>query len=49
MNSEVRAKRIRAELTRLASAGATFSVNELRILLVRLMSKIERLNYESIR
>jgi predicted nucleotidyltransferase component of viral defense system len=33
MNREVRANKIRAELTRLANAGDTFSVNELRILL----------------
>jgi predicted nucleotidyltransferase component of viral defense system len=33
MNNEVRADKIRAELTRLANAGDTFSVNELRILL----------------
>ena len=33
MSSETRANMIRAELTRLANAGDTFSVNELRILL----------------
>ena len=33
MSSEMRANKIRAELTRLANAGDTFSVNELRILL----------------
>lgn len=33
MTSEARANKIRAELTRLANAGSTFSVNELRIIL----------------
>lgn len=33
MSNEVRANKIRAELTRLANAGNTFSVNELRIVL----------------
>lgn len=33
MNREVRANKIRAELTRIANSGETFSVNELRILL----------------